>query len=534
MRGLGVLLVAGCTICLLSVPAIAEKRVALVIGNSAYENVVRLDNPANDAAAMTTTLKEAGFDVVDSRRNLKIADMRRAFRDFADKSRDADVAVVYYAGHGIEVDGNNYLIPIDAALERDLDIYDEAFSLDRILISIEPAKQLRLVMLDACRDNPFAKTMKRTTGARAIGRGLAKVEPTSPNTLIAFASKAGSTASDGDSKNSPFTSALVRHIATPGLDLRKAFGYVRDDVLKNTSNKQEPYVYGSLGGDDVPLVPAKSVASQPMPNDQDATMRRDYEFADRVGTKPVWDAFIERYPSGFYTALAKAQRDKLVTEKAATGKLAADKLAAEKTAAQNAAAGSKPPEQPPSQQVASLPAEIPAPDTKKSSQEIARSIQVELKRVGCFTGSVDGEWNAASRRSLELFNRRAGTKLEEKLASLDVLDVIKAKSSRVCPLICDHGSKVDGESCVQITCGAGFFINDNNECEKKREKPLATREEVPFKREKPKQEQKQAEPSKPQASGQIICTQQGCRAVRPGCRITGRATTLSSVSEACN
>ena len=124
---------------------------------------------------MTATLKDAGFDVVNSRRNLKIADMRRVFRDFSEKSRDADVAVVYYAGHGIEVDGTNYIIPVDAALERDLVVYDEAFPLDRILVTIEPAKQLRLVILDACRDNPFVKTMKRTIGSRAVGRGLAKV-----------------------------------------------------------------------------------------------------------------------------------------------------------------------------------------------------------------------------------------------------------------------------------------------------------------------------------------------------------------------
>ena len=112
--------------------------------------------------------------------------------------------------------------------------------------------------------------MKRTLSSRAVGRGLAKVEPTSPNTLIAFASKAGSTASDGDGKNSPFTTALAKHVTKPGLDLRKAFGYVRDDVLKSTGNRQEPYVYGSLGGDDVPLVPAKSVATGPQADPQAA------------------------------------------------------------------------------------------------------------------------------------------------------------------------------------------------------------------------------------------------------------------------
>src|SRR5688572_4005632 len=202
-------------------PAFAEKRVALVLGNSNYQNVAPLANPVNDSARIAATLKEAGFDVVDSRRDLPAAETRRALRDFADRARDADIAVVYYAGHGIEVDGSNYLIPVDAKLERDTDVYDEALSLDRVLIAIEPAKKLRLVILDACRDNPFAKSMKRTVASRAIGQGLAKVEPSSPNVLIAYSAKAGFTAADGDGQNSPFTAALSRHIATPGPDVRR-------------------------------------------------------------------------------------------------------------------------------------------------------------------------------------------------------------------------------------------------------------------------------------------------------------------------
>src|SRR4249920_783994 len=237
-------------------PAFAEKRVALVLGNSAYQNVAQLANPANDSARIAATLKDAGFDVVDSRRDLPAAETRRALRDFADRARDADIAVVYYAGHGIEVDGANYLIPVDAKLERDTDVYDEALSLERVLLAVEPAKKLRLVILDACRDNPFSRTMKRTVASRAIGQGLAKIEPTSPNLLIAYSAKAGSTAADGDGRNSPFTLALSHHLTKPGLDVRRAFGFVRDEVLKTTGNKQEPFVYGSLGGEDVPLVPA--------------------------------------------------------------------------------------------------------------------------------------------------------------------------------------------------------------------------------------------------------------------------------------
>ncbi len=290
---------------LLCQPASAAKRVALVIGNSAYQNVALLPNPVNDGAVIAAMLKNAGFDVVDSRHDLPANEMRRALRDFADRARDADIAVIYYAGHGMEVDGTNYLIPVDAKLERDSDVYDEALSLDRVLVSIEPAKQLRLVILDACRDNPFAKSMKRTLVSRAIGRGLAQVEPASPNTLIAYSAKAGSTAMDGDSKNSPFTLALSKHLTTPGLDVRRAFGFVRDDVLKTTNNRQEPFVYGSLGGDDVPLVPVPVAApAAPAPNPQ-AEARRDYELALQVGNKDALNAFVAQYPDGYYANLAK-------------------------------------------------------------------------------------------------------------------------------------------------------------------------------------------------------------------------------------
>src|SRR5580692_1521368 len=284
MRAVVAVLLAVCSTWLFDQPAFAEKRVALVMGNSAYRNVGRLANPANDSEAMSAIFKKAGFDVVDLKRDLSVSEMRRALRDFSDSVRDADIAIVYYAGHGIEINGSNYLVPVDAVLESDIDVFDEAIPLDRILTVIEPAKQLRLVILDACRDNPFNKSMKRMIGSRAIGRGLAKVEPESPNTLIAFAAKAGSTASDGDSLNSPFTAALVKYLPRPGLDLRKAFGFARDEVLKATNNRQEPFIYGSLGGDDVALVPAVAAplpAAAPSPAasvaDPNVAVRRDYE-----------------------------------------------------------------------------------------------------------------------------------------------------------------------------------------------------------------------------------------------------------------
>ncbi|MDA9455169.1 MULTISPECIES: caspase family protein [Bradyrhizobium] len=570
----------------------AEKRVALVIGNSAYKSVPRLTNPVNDASLVGGMFRKAGFDTVDVKLDLSVVDMRKALREFGSKAREADVAVIYYAGHGIELDGNNYLVPTDAALETDTDVFDEAFPLDRLLFAIEPAKQLRLVILDACRDNPFAKTMKRTVAARAIGRGLAKVEPTSPNTMIAFAAKAGSTASDGDSKNSPFAAALVERLPTPGLDLRKAFGFVRDDVLKNTGYKQEPYVYGSLGGDDVPLIAAKPVVAGPQAN-PDSEIRRDYELALQLGTRDGWTAFLNRFPSGFYTDLAKGQLNKIAAEEtrattadkarqaeeekarlaaerankaeqekaAAAAKAAEDKrLAAEKAkqieeakaaaaeqrrkdaeaAAAKALADKQAAEKQASgnaeQKIAAVAPSSTPPEM--SPQEMTKLVQSELRRVGCLTAAADGEWNASSQRSLTLFNKYAGTRFDAKLASFDALDAIKAKPGRVCPLICDHGFKADGDTCTKIACRAGYRVNDDNECEKVQEKkPVATRDE-PKKRDEQRRQVETA-PAKPQASGQILCNDAGCRAVKPGCRIErlrvgGQYGSAAHQVEVCN
>ncbi len=310
MRRLAAFVVAALGLCCASGQALADKRVALVIGNSNYQNVTPLTNPANDATTVTDMLKKAAFEVVESRRDLKYMEMRRALRDFTDKARNADVAVIYFAGHGLEVDGTNYLVPIDAALERDVDVDDEAISLNRILLAAEPATKLRLIILDACRDNPFARKMKRTLASRALSRGLVGVEANKPNTFIAFAAKEGSTAADGDGNNSPFSAALVKYLTKPGLDIRKAFGFVRDDVMNATGNQQEPYTTNSLGGNDVSLVPPPP-APAPVASDPNVDIRRDYELAERVGTREGWDSFVAAHPSGYYADLAKAQRNKL-------------------------------------------------------------------------------------------------------------------------------------------------------------------------------------------------------------------------------
>jgi hypothetical protein len=458
-------LLVGLLVSLVLSAAHAEKRVALVIGNSNYANVRPLLNPEKDASAIAALFRSAGFDVVEARSNLNASAMRRAFRGFSDTARGSDIAVVYYAGHGIEVDGANYLLPTDAVLERDLDVEDEAFSVERVVRVLEPARRLRLIILDACRDNPFVRKMKRTVATRSIGRGLARVEPPSSDTLIAFAAKAGSTADDGDGAHSPFTDALLKYITTPGLDVRIAFGRVRDEVLTSTHNRQEPFVYGSLGGTTLSLVPATVVAA-PAPSiepaappvDPTAIARGDYEFASQVGTIKAWDSFLMAHPTGFYADLARAQRERINESRTA--------------AVQPAPA---------------LEARKPTIDPA----EVARLVHKELARLGCYPGDVNDSWGRPSRRAMELFNRNSGMKLDVSAANADTLDALRAKSERVCPR---QREKKPAESASKP------------QREKKREAASAGRPQV--------------ERPKPQPSGaaKIMCGSTGCVTIRRGCR----------------
>ncbi len=228
-----------------------------MIGNGGYQNASKLTNPPNDAAAVAAMFRDAGFEVVEAKTDLGNLEFKRVAREFTAVARDADIAVLFYAGHGIEVNGTNYLIPVDAKLATDFDVEDEALSLDRLMRALEPARRLRLIILDACRDNPFTRNMQRTVASRAVVNGLAKVEPATTDTLIAYATRPGFTADDGTGANSPFTAALLKHLTVPGRDVRISLGFTRDEVLKATGARQEPFVSGSLGGATVALVPEK-------------------------------------------------------------------------------------------------------------------------------------------------------------------------------------------------------------------------------------------------------------------------------------
>ncbi len=238
-----------------SVAAAEERRVALMIGMSKYENVPALPNPASDARALGEALAKLNFEVV----NLFDADKRTletTLRDFGKKAAKADVILVFYAGHGVQVDGQNYMIPVDASLDRLDDLPYDAVPLGLFLGAIRNAGSAGVMIVDACRNNPFVERLsKDTSSAMKIGIGLGRVDDTPSGTLLALATRANTVAYDGAAAHSPYTQAILEELATPGVELHLFFGRVADRVKQITGNKQEPYISGSLGGASVYLNP---------------------------------------------------------------------------------------------------------------------------------------------------------------------------------------------------------------------------------------------------------------------------------------
>lgn len=215
----------------------AGERVALVIGNSEYEAVGSLDNPRNDALDISVALEGLGFDVLLGR-DLTQAAMQQITRDFADAAQDADVALFYYAGHGFQVDGQNYLIPTDAAIARPSDVSAQTIAMTGILQAMEQAPGLKLIFLDACRDNPFGATFQDDPGLARIG--------TEADFMFAYATQPGNVAYDGTGRNSFFTKALLHHLYTPGQQLAELMIAVRRDVISATGGQQIPWENSSL------------------------------------------------------------------------------------------------------------------------------------------------------------------------------------------------------------------------------------------------------------------------------------------------
>lgn len=286
------------------------KRVALVIANSKYENATSLANPSSDARLIAASLKKSGFDSVDVKYDLGKSSLESELRDFGQRSDGADVSLVYYAGHGIEAGGQNYLIPVDAELQRDRDLEIEATRLETALLMVEGGR-LKIVILDACRNNPFIASMQRTMRNRSVGRGLAPIEPEG-ETLVVYAAKAGATAADGDGANSPFAEALAQRLVQPGLEISLLFRSVRDDVLRKTGRQQEPFTYGSLSGNAFYFVPGKNVAAAnavlptAAPSISAETSEALYwQGAVSANSEKAYRSYLKQYPEGRYAGLAE-------------------------------------------------------------------------------------------------------------------------------------------------------------------------------------------------------------------------------------
>jgi hypothetical protein len=436
MRSLLVLLCAVVAF-LISPDARADKRVALVIGNAAYQNTTPLLNPSNDATDVANALRRLGFEVVDGR-DLDKRAMERLVRDFAVKLTGADVALFFYAGHGLQIEGRNYLVPTDAKLASEGDVDFESLSVDLVIKQMERDAKTSLVLLDACRDNPLARSLSRKMGTRstAVGQGLAEVKG-GIGTLIGFSTQPGAFALDGSGRNSPYTTALLKYVETPGKDFSGVLVEVRNDVLRTTGGRQVPWEHTSLTGQvylkgqpaetsDEPvkiagLPPSPKPAAAPDGYDKDLEILFWNSVRDSK-SPAVLETYLQRYPNGTFATLARIL------------------IANLKDAAAKA--------QMPAKVAALSVPEVKPPQAAPDPQVLARSLQTELKRVGCDPGPVDGKWGGQAKEALGEFARRAKMSMPTDEPTQAALTALTSRTDRVCPLECDKGEKEVNGKCV--------------------------------------------------------------------------------------
>ncbi|TIL29418.1 caspase family protein [Mesorhizobium sp.] len=374
----------------------AEKRVALVIGNSSYQRVARLPNPNNDAADMAALLSKVGFKV--SRKiDLDHTAFRKALQEFGREAEGADFAIIFFAGHGVEVENRNFLVPTDVSLSADSDVEFEAIPLDLVMNALSRVSGVRVVLLDACRDNPFITAMRRSNATRSIGRGLAAIEPAA-GTLVGYAAKEGTTAFDGAGRNSPYTAGLLAHLGEPGVDIQFVFRKVRDTVLAATGGKQEPFTYGSLPGREIFIAPPRgATAVSPANNSsRDASLTEIELWTSIRGSKSsgALKDYLQLYPDGLFVPLARLQIQQLENADHQSGASQED-----------------------------------APN------ELAKRIQRELGRVGCNPGNPDGIWGGRTREALRRFARYSGAEIDMAKPTTIALKKLEGSTARVCPAV---------------------------------------------------------------------------------------------------
>lgn len=504
-----------------SASSYAEKRIALVIGNSAYKDSP-LTNPGNDARLMAETLEKVGFEVTTlldgDHRAMKLAMVR-----FGRMLRASEtVGLFYYAGHGVQSRGENYLIPVDAEIidESEIDVF--AVNVNDYLRTMErSSSRINIVVLDACRNNPFARSF------RSQSRGLARVDAPR-GTYIAYATAPGQVALDGEGRNSPYTQALTKAMTKPGLTIEETFKEARRTVLASTGDRQTPWETSSITG----RFYFKKAAPKPQISKEELT----WSLVKNSTNPDLIQTYVNSYPQGKYAGEARAaiarltaegeriraekearRRAEAVERKArleAAAKAEADRLAkleAERRARQRdeaerrkqqaqeladwqAVRGSKDPAELrdylaryPASTFADLakarlsalttqrlaarqpaPVEAPAPETAQDSKldtrELTLSIQRHLQRLGCNPGRPDGAWGRNSRAALQRFAKHARAQLASLNPSQAILDSLKTRKGRACPVVCGPRQVLKGTTCVAKRCPAGTKLDRRGKC----------------------------------------------------------------------
>lgn len=505
----------------------AEKRVALVIGNGAYTEISPLENPRNDAELMAGTLEDLGFDVVLTTDADRVG-MGRAIRKFGKSLRLSGkdtVGLLYYAGHGVQSGGANYLIPIGASIEDDADLRIEALSVSDILAQMETAgNRLNLVILDACRNNPFKGRI------RSAVRGLARIQAAS-GSMVAFSAAPGQVATDGKGSNSPYTAALAKAMRQPNLTVEQVFKRVRVAVETHTGGAQTPWEESSLRGDfyfaGKPAAPvaagrddqvelaywntikdsgdaalfefyleqypnglfaalARTMMARLKADSADTAKARDAEreTAQRATEIAYWNSvrdsnnpdlirlYLERFPNGVFSSLAKALLARLEGD---PGTADEDPFREQRSAAVDTVPEAA---SPAARAAVPDPFDVAEDEAEPSNRRTAvapgsitepdpdlpRKIQTALAEAGCDPGPIDGKWGRRSTIALDRFTRHAKVAVPDEPVSQETLGLFDGVSGRVCPLECGPRRVERNGRCVIKTCPAGRVLTPAGIC----------------------------------------------------------------------
>ncbi|MER9326562.1 caspase family protein [Mesorhizobium sp. M0488] len=406
------------------------KRVALVIGNSKYVHAVTLPNPANDAHLIASTLRNAGFEVIEGV-DQDNAGMHSLISRFTEQSYDADLAVIFYAGHGMQVDGKNYMIPVDAELTSPAYLKTRTIQIDDLMAALPPDPAIGVIILDACRDNPLARTLAASlpkSRSTSLGTGLAPVEAKSDGVgtgglLIAYATDPGAIAFDGNGVDSPYSTALARHLTEPGVEIQSALTRVRGEVTETTQGRQRPWHNASLGREvflgkavaaAAPAANPVAAASNAAATSPPATVASDppsweveqrlWDEASKRNSIPFYEAYLDQFPNGRFATVARLNIDELNDPKAQNRQIAAldtDQANASSGSAVRTSVG-----------VSDEVKQTPGTELTESAIGLDRQgridLQLRIEALGNELGRVDGNIGPQTRQAIGIWQAKNG------------------------------------------------------------------------------------------------------------------------------